>query len=262
MRGRVVAVLLCVSACLVPAIGRAEPASPYMWCNLQWPMSMTMNSGPISDMIYGRMYIEGVTPNPGLTPGLVAEVGYGPDGSDPTLDGGGWSWQPAAFNWDVGDHDEFMATLTVRSPAGTYDYAYRYSYLGGPWIYGDTDGNSNNGYDTYSPSMAGSLFLEFPTGILEESPLAWRLDANHPNPFNPSTTIRFAIPAAVRVRVGVYSLAGQLVARLVDADLGPGAHEAVWTGLDVAGRPAQSGVYVCRMEAGSFSDTRRMTLLK
>ena len=88
-------------------------------------------------------------------------------------------------------------------------------------------------------------------------PGACVLDQNHPNPFNPSTEIRFALPEATDVRLIVYDVTGREVARLADGPMGAGYHEARF---DASGLP--SGVYLYRLEAGTFTQTNRMVLLK
>ncbi len=88
------------------------------------------------------------------------------------------------------------------------------------------------------------------------------LAQNAPNPFNPATTIRFTLPRAQRARVDVHDLAGRRLATLVDAELEAGEHAVTWRGLDARGRSLPSGVYVCRLRAGSTDLTRRMTLLR
>ncbi|MGE5177486.1 MAG: S8 family serine peptidase [Bacteroidota bacterium] len=88
------------------------------------------------------------------------------------------------------------------------------------------------------------------------------LAANRPNPFNPSTTIRFELPERGRVSLRVYSMAGRLVRTLVDEPLEEGTHEARWDGRDAADHPTASGVYVYELTEGSRRLTHRMTLLK
>ena len=81
---------------------------------------------------------------------------------------------------------------------------------------------------------------------------------NHPNPFNPKTTIRFALPAASEVSLSVMDVRGRLVAELLDAaPRAAGYHEIVW---EASAQP--SGVYIYRLDAGRFSDTMKMVLLK
>jgi len=89
------------------------------------------------------------------------------------------------------------------------------------------------------------------------------LGQNHPNPFNPSTAIAFRLPEDQQVSLRVYDLSGRLVRNLIAAEtLHAGPHEAVWWGRDDSGRRVASGTYVYRLEAGAFSRTKRMVLVK
>ena len=124
------------------------------WANLQWPPTLThtISVTDRTDDVYGQVYIEGVTSQPGPTDGLRAQLGFGPDGSDPASDPN-WIWLEAAFNVDAGNNDEFVASL-LPEVTGEYDYAYRYSTSGGQeWVYADRDGITN-GYD---PAQSGAL---------------------------------------------------------------------------------------------------------
>jgi hypothetical protein len=93
-------------------------------------------------------------------------------------------------------------------------------------------------------------------------PATFQLRANYPNPFNPMTKISFALPAAHDVRLAVYSLDGRLVTTLLDEPRAAGDHEVTWTGRDAAGNPVASGQYLYRLEAGPYSQVRKMTLMK
>jgi len=88
------------------------------------------------------------------------------------------------------------------------------------------------------------------------------LTQNSPNPFNPMTKIAFNLPTERRVRVAVYTVDGRRVATLVDEAMAQGSHEVIWTGVNDQGRAVPSGVYFYRMDAGEFSQTNRMLLLK
>jgi hypothetical protein len=111
-----------------------------------------------TENIYGQVWIDGYTYQPGPTEGLIAQVGFGPDGSTP--DGNAdWIWVAADFNVDAGNNDEFRGQLLPEA-IGDYDYAYRYSTTGGlSWLYADLDG-IGNGYD---PAQAGNLTV-IPSG--------------------------------------------------------------------------------------------------
>lgn len=83
-----------------------------------------------------------------------------------------------------------------------------------------------------------------------------------PNPFNPSTEIRFDLPREDFVSIEVFSSAGRLVRTLVEGRLAAGRHGATWDGRDDAGRAAASGVYFCRIESGRFRDAARLVLVR
>lgn len=131
------------------------PAYVINWSNLQFPslINHTISITNPTTNIYGQVYIEGVTSEAGATPSLLAEVGYGPDGSQPSA--ASWQWFDASFNVQVGNNDEFVGNLLPTS-VGTFDVAYRYSTDGGTsWIYADLDGSDNG----YSPAQAASLVV-------------------------------------------------------------------------------------------------------
>lgn len=95
-------------------------------------------------------------------------------------------------------------------------------------------------------------------------PAAYQLRV-YPNPFNPSTRVRLAIPdgaGAVRVSLRVYDIAGRLVRSLLDEVRGGGTHEIVWNGADDRGRPLGVGIYVVHARAGDWSEVRRVALVK
>ena len=99
-------------------------------------------------------------------------------------------------------------------------------------------------------------------GDLRPLPDAYGLDRNAPNPFNPSTVIGYRLPEGDHVRLVVYNLLGQEVRVLVNEKLEAGFFTATWDGTDELGRRVASGVYLYRMQAGAFSATQRMLLLK
>jgi len=115
--------------------------------------------------------------------------------------------------------------------------------------------------DPYDKIVTVDLQPQAPTAV-GGGRLAYGLDANVPNPFNPSTTIRYAVGGTGAVTLRVYDVAGHLVRTLVDAQRSPGTYEARWDGRDERGRGVASGVYFYRLRAGDFSQTRRMVLLK
>ena len=99
---------------------------------------------------------------------------------------------------------------------------------------------------------------------LSELPRAFSLGQNHPNPFNPSTTIDYTIPEgeAVHVRLRVYNLRGAVIRTLVDEIKEPGYYSVQWDGTDSRGRKKGSGVYFYRLVTNSYSSVRKMLLVK
>ncbi len=93
-------------------------------------------------------------------------------------------------------------------------------------------------------------------------PVAWSLQAPYPNPFNPTTTIRYELAEAASVRLRVYAVSGQFVRELVSAGQQAGAYHVVWDGRDNAGVEVSSGAYLARLEAGDFRAVTRMVLMK
>ncbi len=93
-------------------------------------------------------------------------------------------------------------------------------------------------------------------------PAEFDLKANYPNPFNPSTTINFDVPEASDVRLEVFDMMGRRVATLVNGQLGAGRYEAIWDARSDAGAPVASGVYLYRLQAGSFESVKRMVFMK
>jgi hypothetical protein len=94
-------------------------------------------------------------------------------------------------------------------------------------------------------------------------PSRFSLHANYPNPFNPTTVIRFDLPVDSPVRLRVFDVSGRVVRTLVDGrTMAAGRHDEIWGGIGDAGEPSAAGVYLYRIEAGDFTDTMRMTLIK
>ncbi len=119
--------------------------------------------------------------------------------------------------------------------------------------------------EEYRKDMAGAdgdKYLD--TGIL--LPQFYGLSQNFPNPFNPSTTIAFDIPAGQGkgqdVKLVVYDTRGRYVRTLVDSELEPGRHSVYWDGRNGRGEPVPSGVYLYTLESDGLSITRKMTVLK
>jgi hypothetical protein len=127
------------------------------WGRLQWPPATTSYVGTASVDIYGRCWHNGLTPpSTSPAPGIVAEVGYGPDGSDTPWDTN-WTWSVATFNSQTMEtnNDEYVGQITINA-TGSYDYAFRFSRNGIDWTYADLNPGSTDGYTN---TMAGDITI-------------------------------------------------------------------------------------------------------
>jgi hypothetical protein len=106
--------------------------------------------------------------------------------------------------------------------------------------------------------------IAFLSGVSDgpELPLRFDLSRNFPNPFNPGTAIVYSIPERERVVIEIVAMSGVRVRTLVNRTVQPGEYTAAWDGTDDEGRKAGSGVFLCRMKAGRFVKTVKMTILR
>jgi len=94
-------------------------------------------------------------------------------------------------------------------------------------------------------------------------PRTFALYPNVPNPFNPTTIIRYDVPqSGSAVSLEIYDVSGRLVKTLVDGRQSAGAKSVTWDGHDGAGRPVASGVYFYRLTAPNYTKTHKMVLMK
>jgi len=144
-------------------------------------------------------------------------------------------WQPLGFVAGRGTTTEPSDYSFIDPVTNSGSYSYRLKQI-------DFDG-------TYEFSDAINVEVSLP--------LEFKLAQNYPNPFNPSTTIEFSIPNSEMVNIVVYNALGEKVTDLVNSVLPAGQHKVVFNARGLA-----SGVYIVRMRAGSFIETRKMNLLK
>ena len=96
----------------------------------------------------------------------------------------------------------------------------------------------------------------------ENLPKEYALHQNFPNPFNPLTTIEYALPKDSPVQLTIYNIMGQEVIKLIDKDLTAGYKSIVWNGHDKNGNQVPSGVYVYLIKAGDFVKSHKMLMMK
>ena len=168
------------------------------------------------------------------------------------------SWQPApetdfeSFRIYRGTTPAFTAspaTLVASTPNASWTDPT--SDAPGTYYKVSTTDHAGNESAAVSPGST--------TAIDPPAALAFALKVPTPNPFGESTTIAFTLPRGARARLEVFDASGRRVRTLVNEWKAAGEHAVVWTGDDAAGQRVEAGVYFCRLEAGEFRATRRVT---
>ena len=142
-----------------------------------------------------------------------------------------------------------------------YMHTGGYEVISGTWTIIATDGK----YDVYAENGPFTLTIDgskLEIGDNDLIPETFALHTNYPNPFNPTTTISYDLPEQAQVTLGIYDLLGKQIKTLVKQSQDAGNKIAVWDGTDNLGRQVSAGVYLYQIQAGEFSQTRKMLLLK
>ena len=149
-------------------------------------------------------------------------------------------WQKIGFVPGSGNSNSPKEYSYTDNPSGGTTFSYRLKQI-------DVDGSFKY-YDAVTVNLT--------------TPSEPQLLQNSPNPFNPSTTIKFYIPNTSDVTIRIYDMLGREVTTLINQQATAGYHVVYWNGKDSRGEAAASGVYLYRLTAGSFSETKKMNLLK
>jgi len=104
-----------------------------------------------------------------------------------------------------------------------------------------------------------STFVGIHDGVL---PTVYALDQNFPNPFNPTTTIRYALPEVADVRLQIFDITGRQVSVLVNSTQEAGWYDLHWSGKNASGKNLAAGMYFARIQAGTYSEVIKMMYLK
>jgi len=117
--------------------------------------------------------------------------------------------------------------------------------------------NETAGYSYQLNLMTTPIVENLPSGTDNSFPPTFSLYQNYPNPFNPKTTIEFDLPKSTRVTVKVFNLLGEEVATLLSTSLPSGSHSVEWDASKMT-----SGVYLYRLQADDYVETRKMVMMK
>lgn len=138
------------------------------------------------------------------------------------------------------------------------DYTYYYFVTAVDVTSHESD--QSNITETYVP--VGGLAKPFAEFSSEIVPRIFFLYQNYPNPFNPVTTIRYQVPKETSVMIEIFNMLGQKVRTLVNEFKAEGYYSVEWNGKNDFEQPLPSGIYLYKMTAGSYSETKKMLLLK
>jgi hypothetical protein len=198
---------------------------------------------------------------PLLAPPLLAEPSNGS-----TIEVADLSWQSLseAINYRVQidsnllfndpQVDSIMATneLIINYLANYENYYWRVS------------AENNCGWGNWSEIWSFELDDQTDADDGHDNPVPTEFDLfqNYPNPFNASCRIDYSIGKRSHVRLEILNIAGELVTTLVNRIQSPGIYSEYWSGIDNSGRNVSSGLYFYRLKAGTYSNTRKLLMIK
>jgi hypothetical protein len=154
-----------------------------------------------------------------------------------------------------GTDGTLLWTVVFNHPANNSDYAIDCALDNSGGLYATGFVNYNNGNsDIYTVKYQSTIGIK---KISSEIPSSFLLSQNYPNPFNPKTIINFQLPMSNYVKLNIYDALGREVATLVNEQLNPGTYEVEWNAGNYP-----SGTYFYKLQTGSFSETKKMLIVK
>jgi len=230
---------------------------------------------------YGE-YDEGIDSMVSVSKYLITRMYYGNDHGFSNWDQKLYKYDPIGVSMEVGplwlgttNTTELRSTFDeVLSNGGIYHLMCHPNILEWdkdyPWIHLEYISNRKNIWYTgfghlYAYNFLQSTYtnMNLSSHYIEE-PVSqqFTLFHNYPNPFNPATTISYNMPEKAQITLGIYDLLGKQIKTLINHSQDAGNKIAVWDGTDDLGRQVSAGVYLYKIKAGEFTQTRKMLLLK
>ncbi|MBC6949207.1 T9SS C-terminal target domain-containing protein [candidate division KSB1 bacterium] len=222
--------------------------------------------------------------------GEGTSVAFGEEGGGGTATTGDATWIHTFFNtqlWTNAGGDfaaAASAAQTIAGDLGFYDWGSTPEMVADVQAWLDTPGEnfgwlllgneatnaSAKRFDSREHSVVENrpvltIVYTTATSVLDQTdavPEKFELAQNFPNPFNPSTTIQYALPENASIVLQIYDLHGRLMRTLVNQNQRAGFYTVAWDGKTDEGRAAVSGIYFCRMAAGDFVKSQKMALLE
>jgi len=233
------------------ASGILQNASAYFW--------RVNASNSLGTSAFSTTFNFSTTVTPPPVPTLISPSnGANGQSLTPTL-----TWQPitaaTSFHVQVSTISNFaIITDSATVTGSTPQYTIPAGKLGlGLTYFWRVRATNASGTGSFSSPWNFSTLLVGVNLISSEIPKEYKLFNNYPNPFNPTTKIRFNIPKSEFTTLKVYNASGKLVSELLSSNFTPGSYEVEFKAAEFA-----SGVYFYRLESASFNDTRRMMLIK
>lgn len=242
-----------------------SPYSGYYWNNSGQGsanrMTSTLSNATLTQM---EIYITGVqTGNATYKPIVLGNNGGAPGNDLATLNFKTASsypgWDATSLNsYNIIVNGDFFVGLKydgTNKPTFGYDQANN----GRAW---DFDGST---WASWSETYFMRATIQTVTSVAEitnQVPSKFELSYNYPNPFNPSTKFRYALPEGRNVKIIIYDINGSKVTELVNNYQGAGTYEVTWNGKNDSGMQVASGTYIYQVKAGDFVETKKMLLLK
>ena len=190
-----------------------------------------------------------------------------------------FSWEPSS---DVDNDDLSYSFVLYNGPFGSealidtvlsemvlnisYEYfaeligSMELTSISGDWTVSSTDGvDTTQSGDVWNITLDASDVLSVDGEVL---PTVFALHQNYPNPFNPVTTLRYDLPEDAMVSITIYDVMGRKVKSLVNTTQSAGYRSIQWNATNSFGEPVSAGMYIYMIQAGQFTKTKKMVLLK
>ncbi len=177
----------------------------------------------------------------------------------------GWAEPGSVPDHQMSPHEDLEDTYTITLTLQEDSYQYKYFFVphdvDQTWDYDEWAGEPNRSITVSGDMEVYDVWGEQPepTDVRQvtEVPGSFHLKQNYPNPFNPTTTIGFTLPESAHVSLEVFNIQGQHMATLLNSSLSAGSHHVNFNASELA-----SGLYLYRLQAGDFVQTRKMQLVK
>ncbi len=224
-------------------------------------------------MKWTTFYVTGQSTNPYVVFASPPDSGYSLDNLMPHVPAGLGARMASGgveLRWEISDEPDFKYFAVYRGTTASFvpgepigevtDAMYQDNNVadGQRYYYKLASFDFSGNQSDYSAELEVNVLDVNENGI----PEAFALGQNYPNPFNPSTSIKYQVSQAAYVRLIVYNTLGVEVARLVDGNLEAGYYTISWDGKDNLGKTVSTGIYLYKMEAGTYTDVKKMIYVK